>query len=168
MKVVPLRLHPGDDLFQALDAWMGEQEAQAGCLISGVGSLSVAQLRLAGAREATGIHGDLEILSLAGTLSSDGAHLHIAVADSIGAVIGGHLCPRLAGAHHRRASDRPAAGMAIPPGARSHHRLRRAADQPQRSMPERFTTARKRIDPVVAGGMKPKRHPLPACVMTSC
>jgi len=30
--------------------------------------------------------------SLAGTLSPDGAHLHIAVADSRGAVIGGHLC----------------------------------------------------------------------------
>ena len=93
MKVVPLRLHPGDDLRRALESWIGEQGEQAGCLISGVGSLSVAQLRLAGAREATGIHGDLEILSLAGTLSSDGAHLHIAVADSIGAVIGGHLCP---------------------------------------------------------------------------
>ena len=35
----------------------------------------------------------LEILSLCGTLSSDGAHLHITVANSNGAVIGGHLCP---------------------------------------------------------------------------
>ncbi|PSI00179.1 PPC domain-containing DNA-binding protein, partial [Synechococcus lacustris] len=51
-----------------------------------------AQLRFAGATEATVIRGDLEILSLAGTLSPDGAHLHIAIADSSGAVIGGHLC----------------------------------------------------------------------------
>ena len=29
--------------------------------------------------------------SLSGTLSADGAHLHIAIADSSGAVIGGHL-----------------------------------------------------------------------------
>ena len=36
--------------------------------------------------------GDLEILSLCGTLSTDGAHLHITVANSNGAVIGGHLC----------------------------------------------------------------------------
>ena len=92
MKVVPLRLQPGDDLRRVLEAWMVDQEEQAGCLISAVGSLSVAQLRLAGAREATVIRGDLEILSLAGTLSPDGAHLHIAVADSSGAVIGGHLC----------------------------------------------------------------------------
>lgn len=48
---------------------------------------------MAGAMEATLIRGDLEILSLCGTISRDGAHLHIAVADSSGAVIGGHLCP---------------------------------------------------------------------------
>jgi predicted DNA-binding protein with PD1-like motif len=92
MKVVPLRLQPGDDLRRALEAWMGEQEEKAGCVISAVGSLSVAQLRFAGVVEATAIRGDLEILSLAGTLSPDGAHLHIAVADSRGSVIGGHLC----------------------------------------------------------------------------
>ena len=92
MKVVPLRLRPGDDLRQALEAWMSEQEEQAGCLISCVGSLSVAQLRLAGAKEVSVISGDLEILSLAGTLSSDGAHLHISVANNNGAVIGGRLC----------------------------------------------------------------------------
>ena len=92
MKVVPLRLQPGDDLRQALESWMGEQEEQAGCVISAIGSLSVAELRFAGAAAATTIRGDLEILSLSGTLSADGAHLHIAVADSKGAVIGGHLC----------------------------------------------------------------------------
>ena len=92
MKVIPLRLQPGDDLRQALETWMGEQQEQAGCVISAVGSLSVIQLRLAGAADATTIHGELEILSLSGTLSADGAHLHIAIADSSGAVIGGHLC----------------------------------------------------------------------------
>ena len=93
MKVVPLRLQPGDDLRQALETWLGEQEEQAGCVISAIGSLSVAKLRFAGAAAATTIHGELEIISLSGTLSADGAHLHIAVADSRGAVIGGHLCP---------------------------------------------------------------------------
>ena len=92
MKVVPLRLTPGNDLPQALEAWMGEQQERAGCVLSAVGSLSVARVRFAGAAEATVIRGDLEILSLAGTLSPDGAHLHIAVAGSSGAVIGGHLC----------------------------------------------------------------------------
>jgi hypothetical protein len=92
MKVVPLRLKPGDDLRRTLEAWLGEQQEQAGCVISAVGSLSLAQLRLAGASQATAIHGELEIVSLSGTLSPDGIHLHIAIADSSGTVIGGHLC----------------------------------------------------------------------------
>jgi len=92
MKVVPLRLQPGNDLRRSLEAWMAEQQEQAGCVISAAGSLSVAQLRFAGAAEATAIRGDLEILSLSGTLSPGGAHLHIAVAGSSGTVIGGHLC----------------------------------------------------------------------------
>ena len=74
---------------------MAEQEEQAGCGISAVGSLSVAQLRLAGAAEATTLAGDLEILSLSGTLCADGIQLHIAVADVSGAVIGGHLATGL-------------------------------------------------------------------------
>jgi len=92
MNVVPLRLQPGADLRCALEAWMAEQQEQAGCVISAVGSLSVAQFRLAGASEAKSIHGELEILSLSGTLAPDGVHLHMAVADSRGAVIRGHLC----------------------------------------------------------------------------
>ncbi|MBE9171571.1 DNA-binding protein [Cyanobium sp. LEGE 06143] len=50
-------------------------------------------LRLADRQESTTLDGALEIVSLAGTLSADGAHLHIAIADNTGAVIGGHLAP---------------------------------------------------------------------------
>jgi predicted DNA-binding protein with PD1-like motif len=92
MKLVSLQLQPGADLRRVMEAWIAEQQEQAGCVISAVGSLSVAQLRLAGATEEMAIHGDLEILSLSGTLSPDGVHLHIAIADRSGAVIGGHLC----------------------------------------------------------------------------
>ena len=53
MKVMPLRLPPGADLLRALEAWMGEQSELADCLVNAVGSLSVAQLRLAGATQAT-------------------------------------------------------------------------------------------------------------------
>ena len=97
MKVVPLRLQPGADLRRVMEAWIAEQEEQAGCVLSAVGSMSVAQLRLAGATEATAIRGDLEILSLSGTLSPDGVHLHIAISGSSGAVIGGHLFCRSGG-----------------------------------------------------------------------
>ena len=92
MRVVPLRLMPGDDLRQGLELWIREQREQAGWLISGIGSLSVVQLRLAGQQVTTTIRGDLEIISMAGSLSTDGVHLHLAIADHNGAVIGGHLC----------------------------------------------------------------------------
>lgn len=93
MRVVPLRLSPGVDLRLALEQLLRQEGVQAGCVISGIGSLSVARLRLAGQEAITPFSGDLEILSLAGTLSPDGAHLHIAVADNAGTVTGGHLCP---------------------------------------------------------------------------
>ena len=64
MKLVLLRLRPGDDLRSALEVWMAQQEKQAGCVISAVGSLSVAQLSLAGTAESTKLAGDLEILNL--------------------------------------------------------------------------------------------------------
>ncbi|NQV09761.1 MAG: DNA-binding protein [Cyanobacteria bacterium] len=92
MRVVPLRLTPGADLRLVLEAWIRAQSEQAGCVISGIGSLSVARLRWAGQEAITTLTGDLEILSLAGSLSPDGVHLHIALADSQGAVVGGHLC----------------------------------------------------------------------------
>ena len=112
MKVVPLRLQPGDDLRLVLEAWMGAQQEQAGCVISAVGSLSLAQLRLAGATQATAIRGELEIVSLSGTLSPDGIHLHIAIANSSGAVIGGHLC---AGSLVRTTARLPRRGFGISP-----------------------------------------------------
>jgi hypothetical protein len=34
MKVVPLRLQPGDDLRRALEVWMGQQQEQAGCVLT--------------------------------------------------------------------------------------------------------------------------------------
>ncbi|MEX1315670.1 MAG: hypothetical protein AB1Z22_00910 [Synechococcaceae cyanobacterium] len=39
MRVVPLRFTPGDDLRLTLEAWRARQHEQAGCLISGIGSL---------------------------------------------------------------------------------------------------------------------------------
>jgi predicted DNA-binding protein with PD1-like motif len=70
------------------------QRGGIGCVVlAGIGSLSGARLRLAGAPDAIGLDGDLEILTLSGTLSPDGAHLHISVADRDGRLFGGHVAP---------------------------------------------------------------------------
>jgi predicted DNA-binding protein with PD1-like motif len=91
MQAHPLRLSPGDDLRVALEEVLRQLKSQAAFVVQGIGSLSIAQLRFAGNEEPTELRGDLEILTLAGSLSVDGAHLHMSVADSLGRVFGGHV-----------------------------------------------------------------------------
>jgi predicted DNA-binding protein with PD1-like motif len=91
MRVLPVRLAPGADLRLGLEQVLADQGEQAGWVLSGIGRLSVAPLRLAGQEELTILEGDLEILTLAGSLSIDGAHLHISVAAADGQFSGGHL-----------------------------------------------------------------------------
>lgn len=91
MQAHPLRLFPGDDLRVALEDVLRQVKLQAAFVIQGIGSLSVAQLRFAGNEDPTELCDDLEILTLAGSLSSDGAHLHMSVADPRGRVFGGHV-----------------------------------------------------------------------------
>ena len=92
MQALPLRLHPGDDLRAAVVAALQASGQQAAFVLQGIGSLRVAQLRYAGQPQADVLHGDLEILTLAGSVSADGAHLHMAVSDAQGRVLGGHVC----------------------------------------------------------------------------
>jgi predicted DNA-binding protein with PD1-like motif len=93
MQIYPVRLPPQADLRATLEAVLREHRVGAAFVLQGIGSLSVVQLRLAGAADPIELRADLEILTLAGSLSQDGAHLHIAVADAQGRVTGGHLCP---------------------------------------------------------------------------
>jgi len=87
----PLRLHPGDDLRDQLAACLPALGVQAAFVLAGIGSLSVLRLRLAGAAEVIERRADFELLTLVGTLSLAGAHLHASVADARGQVIGGHV-----------------------------------------------------------------------------
>jgi predicted DNA-binding protein with PD1-like motif len=93
MRTLPVRLRPQQDLRSALDALAREHGLAAPFVLQGIGSLSVARIRFAGRSDATELRGDLEILTLAGSLSPDGAHLHISVADANGRVVGGHVTP---------------------------------------------------------------------------
>jgi predicted DNA-binding protein with PD1-like motif len=91
MQLEPLRLTPGTDLLLALTGLPFQRGERAGVVISGIGSLAPVRLRFAGSDGASTLAGDHEILSLAGSLSIDGAHLHLSVADADGRVAGGHL-----------------------------------------------------------------------------
>ncbi|MGF6274627.1 putative DNA-binding protein with PD1-like motif [Massilia sp. UYP11] len=93
MQLLPIRLRPRQDLREALAAILSEHGVGAAFVLSGIGSLSEARIRYAGAGEAGLLRGDLEILTLSGSIAPDGVHLHMTVSDAQGKVIGGHVAP---------------------------------------------------------------------------
>jgi len=93
MQTFAFRLMPGTDLRPELERFAAEHELRAAFILTCVGSLSVAALRMAGRPGVVLVERDLEIVSLVGTLSPEGPHLHISVSDAEGAMTGGHLEP---------------------------------------------------------------------------
>lgn len=91
MKIFAFRLLPGMDLKKEIQAFLTREKIEAAALISAVGSLRHTRIRLAGAKEHFEQGGPKEILSLSGTLSLHGSHLHLAVSDESGVCLGGHL-----------------------------------------------------------------------------
>lgn len=93
MHVTALRLNPQQDLKVELDRYIQAQAWEAACLITCVGSLTQAVMRLANQSEATIYNGPFEIVSLTGVMSVYGSHYHLAIADATGRTWGGHLLP---------------------------------------------------------------------------
>jgi predicted DNA-binding protein with PD1-like motif len=91
MRTIALRLRPGADLKAELLALAARERIRAGWMLTCVGSLSRVRRRLAGGTEHATWQGAFEVVALTGTLSQDGGHLHLAVADQQGRTIGGHL-----------------------------------------------------------------------------
>jgi uncharacterized protein len=88
-----IRLRPGQDLYEELQRFAAIKGLQAAFLLTCVGSLTHAVLRLANQPGPTCYSGHFEIVSLVGTLSTDGPHLHISISDETGRTTGGHLLP---------------------------------------------------------------------------
>mgnify|MGYP001791101568 CR=1 FL=1 len=102
MDAIAIRLKPEEDLKQALLKYCIDRKIDAAYMLSCVGSLHQSSIRFANQPEATVFEQPLEIVSLEGTLSQHGVHLHIAVSDSEGQVIGGHL---MDGSHIRTTAE---------------------------------------------------------------
>lgn len=88
-----LRLLPGQELFSALRAFVQQHQLQAAWIAGCTGSLTNVALRYAGREETSLLTGTWEVISLNGTLELTGEHLHLAVADPHGAMLGGHMMP---------------------------------------------------------------------------
>jgi predicted DNA-binding protein with PD1-like motif len=89
--MLPFRLRPGQDLRQQIEAFVKAHNIRAGFILTAVGSLRSATIRLADQKDPTTFAGKWEIVSLVGTMGQDGVHLHISIADSTGKTVGGHL-----------------------------------------------------------------------------
>src|SRR6185295_18579735 len=75
LRTIACRFTPGEDLRDAIERLGEEHHVEAGCILSAVGSLTTATLRLAGAQTFAKFTGPFEIVSLSGTVSPSGAHL---------------------------------------------------------------------------------------------
>ncbi len=91
MKTFALRLHPRQDLKQELITFTKKNNIHAGIILTGVGSLRKARLRMADEKVVTVFEEKFEIVSLVGTLCQNGVHLHISLSNTEGKTIGGHL-----------------------------------------------------------------------------
>lgn len=85
------RMTRGTDLRGGIEDYQKVHHIKAGIITAAVGCVSVASLRLADGHTKRRFEQPYEIVSLSGTLSCDGSHLHISLADTEGKVIGGHL-----------------------------------------------------------------------------
>jgi uncharacterized protein len=91
MRNYTFRLKPGQDLFDSISLFVRENQVQAGCILSGVGSLTHVALRFANQDSYANFDGYFEIVSMTGTVSIHGSHLHISVSGQDGNTMGGHL-----------------------------------------------------------------------------
>lgn len=91
MTVHAFRLQPGEDLKEGIQQYVDEHEIAAGWVMTTVGSLTDVHLRYANQEMGDTLKGHFEIVSLVGTVSTNGSHLHLSVSDGTGKVTGGHL-----------------------------------------------------------------------------
>ena len=92
-KTHAFRLTPGQDLKKEILHYVKEKQIKAGWVSTCVGSLTNYNIRFANQPEGSRGSGHFEIVSLTGTVSVNGSHLHLSISDSTGRTIGGHLSP---------------------------------------------------------------------------
>ena len=90
MRSLPLKLAPGSDLRLSLEQ-LGRSEGIHGFVLGVVGNLNRAAFQCPGQATPTVLEGDLEVITLNGTISPEGVHLHLSLSDGACQVWGGHL-----------------------------------------------------------------------------
>ena len=91
IKAHAIRLKPGVDLKRSIQSFVNENKLHAAWIVSCAGSLTNYNIRFANQQTSAVGSGHFEIVSLGGTLSDNGSHIHMSISDSTGKTIGGHL-----------------------------------------------------------------------------
>ncbi|WFD11955.1 PPC domain-containing DNA-binding protein [Tepidibacter hydrothermalis] len=91
MRYYAIRMKPGQDLKEEVENFVCQNNIKSGIIMTCIGSLNCAKIRLADENIIKEYNEKFEIISLQGTLSQDGLHLHISLANDKGFCIGGHL-----------------------------------------------------------------------------
>ena len=78
-------------LKKEIQSYIDFHDISAGYIASCAGSLTDYNIRFANQQEGTKRSGHFEIVSLTGTVSKNGSHIHISVSDPAGQTTGGHL-----------------------------------------------------------------------------
>lgn len=91
MKTYAFRLKSGQKLREEIDSFVNSTGVKAAVVLSGVGNLQRAELRMSDATITKTYEGTYEIVSLIGTVNIGKSHLHISISDKDGNVYGGHL-----------------------------------------------------------------------------
>ena len=92
MKHHAFRLTYGMDLRQGIEDYCRDNDIHSAAIVTVVGCVYRARIRLADGETIEEYDDRYEIVSLTGTVSPDGSHMHISLADEDGRVIGGHMC----------------------------------------------------------------------------
>ena len=92
MKHHAFRLTYGMDLRQGIEEYCRDNDIHSAAIVTVVGCVYRARIRLADGETIEEYDDRYEIVSLTGTISPDGSHMHISLADEDGRVIGGHMC----------------------------------------------------------------------------
>ncbi len=92
MQPLPLKLAPGSDLRLSLEE-LAQRDGISGFVLGVVGNLTKVSFQCPGQAEPTVLEGDLEVITLNGTFSPEGVHLHLSLSDGACQVWGGHLEP---------------------------------------------------------------------------
>lgn len=91
MKIHAFRLRPGQCIREEIDKYVLDNKIGAGAILTCVGNLSKAVLRMADANITKTWEGSFEIVSVVGTVEAGNSHIHICLSGENGGTFGGHL-----------------------------------------------------------------------------